>query len=409
MSFSFARDLDRFSRGTPHAELAALRRAAPVAWHPLANARSERDGFWLVTSYREVVEASKRSDVFLSNHGTLLVDHPPATAPAPWTMIKSELCSLDGDVHTRYRQLAAPSFLPRIVEGLSSAIRELAVGLIDRAVARGTFDFAQELAFSLPVQVVLGLLLGIPEEDRARAAHWSDVLSAPEDPVFSDGPNAALRAVHEMYAYAKSLARARRESPRTDLASALVLSRLPDGSSMSDEMFTHYFWSMILGAFDTTASTLAGGMLALIDHPEAMDRLQRDPALLPSAIEEMLRWVSPVIYFRRTAACDTTLGGVAIREGERVALCYPAANRDETVFPEPDVFDIGRTPNEHVSFGFGRHFCLGARLARIEMRVFFEELLRRDLRLERVGEVVHARSNFLNRIHTFPVRVARAA
>jgi cholest-4-en-3-one 26-monooxygenase len=407
LRFDFSRDLDQFVEGTPHEIFAELRSTCRVKWFELPARPGAADGFWLVTGYREVLEVSKNVDAFSSNLGTLLVDHPPANAKPPWSMIKSEFCSLDPPVHTEYRTLIAPAFGQHAIAQLESAMRTLASDLFERALQHEAFDFAEELAVPFPVTVVLGHLLGIPKEDHARASYWSDVLSAPEDPHFMHAPNAALRAVHEMYDYACQMAQDRRANPRKDLASMLALTRMPDGTLLSDEVFSHYFWSMILGSFDTTASTLAGGTLALIESPEMFEKLRQKPHLLESAIEEMLRWVSPVVYFRRTATRDVVLGGQEIKKGQRVALCYPSANRDESVFANPNTFDIERTPNPHVAFGFGRHFCLGARLARLELKVFFEEMLRRDVCLEKRGAVVRARSNFLNRIHTFPVGVRR--
>ncbi len=401
--FQFAVDLDRFTRGQPHDEFARLRREAPVSWHPIPTSRRKGDGFWLVTRHEDVVSASRNAAVFESNQGTLLIDHPPASAPAPWSMIKNEFCSLDAPVHRTYRQLVAPQFTSKAIAGMEAPMRAVAERQVAAAYAKGSFDFAEALSVEFPTTVVLVQLLGLPEADRHKAAYWSDVLSAPEDPHFKHAPDATMRAVQEMYDYAIALVRSRREQPRDDLASVLALTRLADGSLLSDEMFTHYFWSMILGAFDTTAATIAGGTLALLERPQTLRLLREDPSLMPTAIEEMLRWVSAVVYFRRTASQDTTLGGQAIAKGDRVALCYPSANRDESVFERPQEFDVTRKPNPHVSFGFGPHFCLGAQLARMELRVFFETLLRQDSWLALDGEVRHARSNFLNRIHTLPV------
>ncbi len=401
--FQFAVDLDRFVSGQPHDEFARLRREAPISWNPLPKSRKKDDGFWLVTRHEDVVAASRNAAVFKSNEGTLLVDHPPATAPAPWSMIKNEFCSLDAPIHRTYRNLLAPKFTPRAIASMEAPMRALAQTQISAAYEKGSFDFSEALAVEFPTTVVLVQLLGLPEEDRHKAAYWSDVLSAPEDPHFKHAPDATMRAVQEMYDYAIALVQSRRDEPRDDLASVLAHTTLPDGSVLSDEMFTHYFWSMILGAFDTTAATIAGGALALIQRPDTVRMLRDDPSLISTAVEEMLRWVSAVVYFRRTASEDTTLGGQAIAKGDRVALCYPSANRDETVFEDPEVFDITRNPNPHVSFGFGPHFCLGAHLARMELRIFFEVLLAQDDWLALGGEVRHARSNFLNRIHTFPV------
>ena len=401
-SFSFL-DLDRFETGTPHGAFARLRRESPIHWHSMPSVKRADDGFWLLTKYRDIVYVSKNPALFCSNLGTLLIDHPPAGSPPPWSMVKSEFCSLDPPVHGIYRRIIAPSFTARAVAAMEAELHVLVNELFDGLPTTGECDFAESVAVPFPVNVVLGQLLGLPPGDREKAAYWSDVLSAPEDPHFRHTPDAAIRAVNEMYDYALKLVRDRRANPRGDLASVLAHAKTPDGSPISDDMFTHYFWSMVLGSFDTTASCLAGGVLAFLQFPDQYERLLSDPSLLASAVEEILRWVSPVIYFRRTATADTELGGKRIRCGDRVALCYPSANRDEDAFENPDVFDITRAPNDHLSFGFGPHFCLGARLARLELSVVFGEMVKRRARMEARGTVRWARSNFLNRIKTLPV------
>nr|WP_255207753.1 MULTISPECIES: cytochrome P450 [unclassified Myxococcus] len=195
----------------------------------------------------------------------------------------------------------------------------------------------------------------------------------------------------------------RRRSPRPDVLSALANATGPEGEPVPDDMFLSYFWSLVTGAYDTTASTIAGGLLALSEFPQEREKLFADPTLVPAAVEEMLRWVTPVVYFRRTVSKDTVLDGHSIKEGQRVVMCYAAANRDEEEFPEPDVFDITRTPNRHLSFGYGPHFCLGARLARVEIGILLEEMIRRRVIVHVRGDVLHARSNFINRIKQMPV------
>jgi cytochrome P450 len=189
----------------------------------------------------------------------------------------------------------------------------------------------------------------------------------------------------------------------------LAHTRTADGSLLSEPMFVRYFWSLLTGAFDTTASAISGGMLALTMFPREYARLLADPSLVPTAVEEMLRWETPTIYFRRTATADAEIGDQAIKRGQRVLMCYAAANRDETVFTNPDVFDVSRKPNDHVSFGHGQHFCLGAGLARLEIRILFEEIIRRQLRVEVCGPIRRARSNFQNRLKRMPVTITPPA
>lgn len=392
-------DLKAFSKATPYAALARLREDEPVSWQPLPSSRTPNDGFWLVTKHEDIVAIAQDSVGFHSNSGTLLMDHPPAGAPAPWSMIKSEFCSLDGETHRLYRGLMTPRFGPKAVADLEVGVRQLATQYVDLIASKGELNFAEDVAVRYPVSVVLGLMMGIPEEDQERAAYWSDVITAPEDPDFGAEPGAAVGAIAEMYDYAVKIVRERRADPGEDLISMLAHAKLADGTPISDEMFTHFFWSMILGSFDTTASTISTGLQALSENPDELEKLRRSPELLHSAVEEMLRYTSAVVYFRRTVTEDTVYRGIKMTKGQRVALCFAAGNRDPEVFENPNRFDITRTPNRHLAFGFGRHFCLGARLARLELRCLFEELLiRRKAEFECKGEVLRTHSNFLNRI-----------
>src|SRR5262249_37445413 len=197
----------------------------------------------------------------------------------------------------------------------------------------------------------------------------------------------------------------RRRAPKEDVLSVLAHTKTSNGDYMSEEMFVRYFWSLLTGAFDTTASAISGGMLALISFPKQYETLLVDPSLLPTAVEEMLRWETPTIYFRRTAMADTEIRGRRIRSGQRVVMCYASANRDEEEFANPDTFDISRKPNNHLSFGHGKHFCLGSNLARAEIRILLELLIQRKLRLDLRGEIRRARSNFQYRIKHMPVSI----
>jgi cytochrome P450 len=246
-------------------------------------------------------------------------------------------------------------------------------------------------------------VLGLPREDFPRAVRWSDVIAAPNDPVSrSEG----VKVVYEIYEYALAALAARRRLPKEDVLSVLAHTKTADGNYMSEEMFVRYFWSLLTGAFDTTASAISGGMLGLITFPEQYERLLCNPILLATAVEEMLRWETPTIYFRRTATADTEIRGRRINSGERVVMCYASANRDQAAFVDPDTFDIGRKPNNHLSFGHGRHFCLGANLARAEIRILFEQIIQRNLRLQLRGDIRRARSNFQNRIKRMPVSIS---
>lgn len=401
--FNFT-DLENFARDFPHNDLRQLRRFSPVYWNPTPTPAMPKDGFWLITRHTDIVNIEENPALFSSHAGLTLVDAPPATAGRAWTMVRDGLTHLDPPEHTAHRQIVAPPFTPRAIAAMEGRIRAIAIDVIERACKLGECDFADQVALCFPVAVVLGEVLGLPSEDFPQAVRWNDVIFAPNDPAFprSEG----VKVVHEIYDYALSTLAARRREPKDDVLSVLAHTKTANGNYMSEEMFVRYFWSLVTGAFDTTASTISGGMLALIAFPEQYERLLLEPWLLPAAVEEMLRWETPIIYFRRTAMADTEIRGRKIRRGQRVAMCYASANRDEEEFVNPDTFDVSRKPNNHLSFGRGEHFCLGANLARAEIRILFEEMIQRKLRLELRGEIRRARSNFQNRIKQMPVSIS---
>jgi cholest-4-en-3-one 26-monooxygenase len=397
-------DLENFANDIPHDALRQLRRFTPVYWNSFSTPEMPKGGFWLITRHSDIVRIEENPAIFSSHYGLTLADAPPATVGPPWSMVRDGLTHLDPPDHFAHRQIVAPLFTPRAIAAMEARIEAIAIGALERACELREFDFASEVALRFPVAVVLGEILGLPPEDFAQAVRWSDVIAAPNDPEFprSEG----VVTVHEIYDYALSTLAARRREPKNDVLSVLAHTKTADGNYMSDEMFLRYFWSLLTGAFDTTASAISGGMLALIAFPEEYERLARDPSLLPAAVEEMLRWETPTIYFRRTAMADTEIRGQKIKRGERVVMCYASANRDEEEFVNPDTFDVGRKPNNHLSFGYGRHFCLGSSLARAEIRILFEQIIQRKLRLELRGDVRRSRSNFQNRIKQMPVSIS---
>jgi cholest-4-en-3-one 26-monooxygenase len=401
-SFDFT-NLDQFSDDVPHDALRALRATAPVYWNPISNPTQDTDGFWLLTKHRDIVGVEKNPRVFSSHKGLTLADAPPPDWGPPWSMVRDGLAHLDSPGHAIHKQSIAPLFSPLAVARRNDRVQAKAAEIINSACTSGCVDFAEDVALSFPVQIVLGEVLGLPEEEFPRAIQWSDVIVAPNDPEFPR--SAGTKAVREIYDYGMSIFKLRRHTPGDDVLSALANMKMNDGAPISGERFMRYFWSLIIGAFDTTASAIAAGMLALIRFPQEYDKLLHDPSLLPSAVEEILRWESPTIYFRRTATEDIAMSGQQIHEGQKVVMCYASANRDEDVFEDPDVFNVCRNPNEHLSFGHGPHFCLGAGLARMEIRVLFQEILRRKLRVELRGEIRRARSNFQNRIKKMPVSI----
>ena len=396
-------DLDVFTNGVPYEAFAELRLNTPVYWNSGPNGSKTNDGFWLVTRYDDILRIEKNPLLFSSHHGLTLAEPPPPQAGPPWSMVRDGLTHLDPPEHSAHRQIVAPSFTRAAVSAMEDRIRTIANEVIDRACELHDLDFAREIALRFPVKVVLGEFLGLPSDDFSRAVYWSDVIAAPRDPEFPR--SAGMTVVQDIYDYAISIAALRRREPKDDVLSILAHTKTADGQQMSDDMFVRYFWSLLTGAFDTTASAISGGMLALIMYPEQYERLVASPALMPTAVEEILRWETPTIYFRRTAMAETEIRNQKIGRGQRVLMCYASANRDEEVFDNAEIFDVGRKPNDHLSFGHGPHFCLGSNLARAEIRILFEQIVQRRLRLSLKGETRRARSNFQNRIKQMPVRI----
>ncbi len=404
-------DLDRFARGTPHEAFAQLRETTPVSWHRLVSGKRD-DGFWLVTRHGDIREVSKTPSVFYSHAGSVLVDAPGHNAPPHLGMVRDGFCHLDAPDHTVLRKLAVPLFAPRSFKDLEVRIRTRAKAAVDRVVDLGELDLVADLAVWFPTRVVYLDVLDLPADMLARATFWGDFFNRvhavpPTDREFTAMIKQVDATLREMHTFGQQVLADRRANPRQDVFSILAHTKTADGAPITDHMFMSYFWSLVTGAYDTTAGTIAGGILALETHPEQKARLLAEASLIPSAVEEMLRWETPVIYFRRTAAQDTTIGSQLIRRGQRVVMCYAAANRDPAEFANPDTFDIARTPNDHLAFGYGTHFCLGAHLARLELKILFEELLARGVWFEQRGAVRRARSNFINRIVEMPVSVTK--
>lgn len=404
-------DLDTFARGTPYDALARLQQETPISWQSMPG-HNCKDGFWLVTKHHDICDIEKNTSLFYSHAGSVLSDAPPPDCPPALMMVRDGFAHLDPPKHSTCRRLIAPYFTPRTISALEGCIRTHAGHLLDRAASLGECEFVAELAVALPVRVVFGEVLGFHSNDLQRAAQWGSLFNRVHavphtDYEFNSIRAAAAIALGEMYEYGLSALRARRKNPGSDVLSALAHLTTDDGELLSDEMFISYFWSLATGAFDTTAGTIAGGVLALNQFPAVRERLYADRSLIPNAVEEMLRWESPVIYFRRTASADTQIRDKVIKRGQRLVLCYAAANRDHEVFKNPNMFDIGRQPNEHLAFGYGPHFCLGASLARLELRIFFEEMVARGIHFNIYGNIARERSNFINRIIRMPVKVSQ--
>jgi cholest-4-en-3-one 26-monooxygenase len=395
-------DQDRFTQGVPHEWFTYLRHNAPFYKHPEPQGGP---GFWVVTRYDDVVAINRDGVNFSSEEsrgGVVALDDVSAA-----DRLSAEgrmMLTMDAPDHTRYRSLVNRGFTPRMINALHAPIRAMVTDILDRALEKGECDFVTEVAAELPLQVI-AQMLGVPPEDRHKLFSWSNRLIGSDDPEYAVSREEARGAAMEMWMYANDLALRRRAEPRDDIVSTLLQADL-NGDQLSEIDFDLFFLLLAVAGNETTRNALSHGIHALIEHPDQFRMLKDDPSLVPSATEEILRWASPVMYFRRNVMRDVEVNSHKFKAGDKVSIWYTSANRDESVFPDPFTFDIKRTPNEHVAFGGGGpHFCLGANLARMEMNSMFEELVRRVDSVEQIGEVKRLRSNFVNGLKHLPVRM----
>jgi cytochrome P450/nitrite reductase/ring-hydroxylating ferredoxin subunit len=404
-------DLDVWEERVPYEWLALLRRDAPLHWHP------ERDGrgFWVFTRYDDVLQVSKDWQTFSSEvGGTSLQDLTPEELEARKSMIDT-----DPPPHTRMRALVNKGFTPRVVNGYEERIRRLARGILAQAFEQEAFDWVESVAAEIPMWV-FSEIMGLPVEDRRLIIELGDKILGNTDPEVVGEEYVAERALHDpelrrlpfsspfsldLMAYGRELGEARRRDPRDDITTKLVESEL-DGSRLSEQEFGTMFVLLTTAGNETTRHTISLGLLDLLAHSDELRRLVDDPSLSATAADELLRRAHPVHHFRRTATRDVVAHGRRIKAGDKVTLWYAAANYDEDKFADPYRLDVGRTPNRHVTFGLGGpHFCLGAHLAKLEIKVWLEEMLPYLPRVELAGDPVRLRSSFFNGIKRMRVRV----
>lgn len=399
-----------YERGVPHEEFRLLRQHDPVHWHPWD---WRGGGFWALTKHADVTQVSKDPETFSSAAGHIyLWDLEPDALEARRSLIET-----DGPAHARLRRIVSSAFTPKKVRDYEAYTREIAQELLDGVVAQGEFDWVEGIAAPLPINVIVSIL-GIPDEDAQMMIDLSNHLAEgtsdiPLDPS-AYGNTTPLRllpfnspASHALFEYGRRIGEERRCNPKDDLVSRLVHAEV-DGDRLTDAEYTNFFQLMVFAGNETTRTAISQGMLALAENPDEFERIFSEPEVIGTAVEELIRWASPVMYFRRTATRDAEIRGVPIAAGDKVVMWYVSANYDEEAFDDPYRLDLGRVPNEQASFGAGGpHYCLGAFLARLEIRVLLEEIRARNIRFELAGEAKRLRSNFVNGLESMPVRVVR--
>ena len=384
--------------GFPDADLRRLRHESPVHWHE--DPDHGVPGFWAVTRYDDVVHVSRHPELFSSRVRTSMFEEFTDEDIALYQLM---MLFMDPPQHTRQRGFVNRGFTPRMIKQLEEHVRDVGHRLIDEVVTRGEACFVRDIAAPFPLYVICELI-GAPPADRDQIFAWSNALVGAGDPDYATSPEQAREVSAEILEYAHDLAAQRRANPRDDIATSL-LEPDTDGRRLSGDEFAMFILMLVIAGNETTRNGASGGMLAFFEHPGQWSRLLRNRALLKTTADEIVRWVSPVNLFRRTALRDTELGGRRIREDDKVVMFYSSANRDEDVFTDPYVFDVGRDPNPHLGFGGGGpHFCLGTHLARLELTVLFELLLDRMPDIRQAGEARRLRSNFINGIKEMPVR-----
>jgi cytochrome P450 len=403
---------DAFVDRIPHETFALLRREAPVWWYdwPLGK------GFWCVTKHADVVAVSKDTKTFSSEVGATALED----LDEDQIVARKSMLDMDPPRHSRLRGLVAGEFTPRVIKGYEGMLRELTKHVLDRALPLGEFDFVEEIAKELPIRV-LAQLLGVPGEDTDKLIDWGDRCIGNTDPELTDVLHDSdasdeyrlvpfrSPAALELFDYGHWLADQRRDDPRDDLVSKLVHADI-DGERLTKQEFDTMFLLLVVAGNETTRQAIAHGMQALMDNRDQWERLSADPRLIwTTGADELLRWATPVLHFRRTATADTEIRGQAVAAGDKVVIWYISADFDEEVFDDPHRLDVGRSPNKHVVFGAGGpHYCLGAYLAKLELQVMFAELLPRIADLQPAGPAERVRTNFTNALKRMPVRVTLA-
>jgi cholest-4-en-3-one 26-monooxygenase len=389
--------------GYPFAEWAWLRKTDPVSriQHP------EYDAFWAITKHADIIELSKQPALFLNE--PRLAAFNKNVPPPPEAMIR-HLLNMDPPDHGKYRNVSSKRFTPRAVQHWVPKVQGITDEVLDACSQTSSGDFVQDISARITIAVIAEML-GVPAADRGLLFRWTNEVIAPEDPEYQTGgsPEATMeKARTELFLYFDAMSKDRKANPKDDIVSVVVAGAV-DGAALGPVELLSYYLLLVVAGNETTRNAMTGGMLAFLDNPGEWQKLQQHPGLIDLAVEEVVRWTSPVIQFCRTATRDYPLRGKMIAKGESACLFYPSANRDEEVFEDPDAFRIDRDPNRHIAFGVGEHVCLGAHLARLELRCALASLRERLRFAELAGPIERARSSFVGGIKRAPMRWEIAA
>jgi cholest-4-en-3-one 26-monooxygenase len=393
-------DLDVFERGCPHDAFDLLRREAPVFWHE----ESQGPGYWAITKYEDLKNISRHPATFSSERRGILLREPD---PEALEFTRNIMLSMDPPRHRQHRALVNKAFTPRMVKNLRPRICQMVREIVDAVIERGECDFVEELAAPLPMLVICEMM-GVPAEDRRRVYEVGNRMVGFDDPELQlDGKpietESGMQASAEMFMYAGKLRQRAIESPADDLATALVNAEI-EGERLSESDFNFFFLLLLIAGNETTRTVTTNGMITLLEHPDQLAAVESDPGLVDSAVEEILRFAPAVHTFRRQATTDVELRDRKIRENDKVMLWYSSVNRDEEVFADPDTFNVRRRPNDHLAFGVGEHYCLGANLARLELREIFRGIVTRFRDMEMTAPPRRLRSTFINGVKEMRVR-----
>lgn len=393
---------DTFERGFPYEYFKRLRAEAPIHYHRPTQGTTFHKlcDFWVITKWDHVREISRNPQDFSSwRKGTNIEEYEGDDLSA----VQMMLVNMDPPQHVKFRKLVAQGFTPRMIRNMTPKVRNEVNELLDGLEGQDVIEFVTAVAAELPLRIICELI-GVPREDRWKIFDWSNRLIGFDDPEYQTSMEDSRLAAMEIWQYANEMAEEREGTLGEDLVRVLMNAEV-DGEKLQVAEFDGFILLLSVAGNETTRNAISHGVWRMIENPDQWKRLQNDPSLLDSAVEEIIRWATPVMYFRRVVTRDLEFHGHSFKENESVAMYYPSANFDEDVFDDPDKFDVGRTPNDHIAFGYGEHFCLGASLARLEIKVLFEELIKRFDSFELAGDMRFLRSNFINGIKEMPVKL----